>query len=145
MSSSLKPHARLPCPSLSPGICSNSCPLSQCCHSTISSSCPQSFTAPESFPLSGFFPPCSQVIGASASASVFPMNIQCNFLQNWLVWSPYSPRDSQESFSSPQFKSINSSLLRLLYGPTLTFIHGYWKNHSFSYMDFCHQGDLSAF
>ena len=48
-----------------------------------------------------------------------------------LVGSPYSPRDSQESSSTPQFKSINSLALSILYGPTLTSIHGYWKNHSF--------------
>ena len=45
----------------------------------------------------------------------------------------------------PQFKSINSSVLSLLYGPTLTPIHDYWKNHSFVYTDLCHQSDVSAF
>ena len=49
----------------------------------------------------------------------------------WLVWSPCSPRDSQESSPTPQFKSINSPVLSLLYGPTLTSIHDYWKNYSF--------------
>ena len=68
-------HARLPCPSLSPRVCSNSYPLSQWCHPTISSSvtpfssCPQSFPAPGSFPISCFFTTGSQRIGASASAS----------------------------------------------------------------------------
>ena len=47
------------------------------------------------------------------------------------VWSPYFPRDSQESYPAPQFKSINSLALSFLYGPTLTSIHDYWKNHSF--------------
>ena len=51
-------------------------------------------------------------------------------LQNGLVWSPCSPRDSQESSPTPQFKSINSSVLSLLYSPTLTSIHDHWKNHS---------------
>ena len=46
-----------------------------------------------------------------------------------LVGSPCSPRDPQESSPAPQFESINSSVLSLLYGPTLTSIHGYWKNH----------------
>ena len=83
---SLKPHglqhATLPCPSLSPGVCSNSCPLSQWCHLTISfsvacfSSCPQSFLASRSFPMSQLFISGGQSIGASASASVLPMNIQ---------------------------------------------------------------------
>ena len=67
-------HIRLPCPSLSPGICSNSCPLSWWCHSTVSSSVfpfsfrPQSFPAPESFPMSLLFALSGQSIGASASA-----------------------------------------------------------------------------
>ena len=50
--------------------------------------------------------------------------------------SPSSPRDSQESSPTPQFKSINSSVLSFLYSSTLTSIHDYWKNHSFDYMDF---------
>ena len=72
-------HARLPCSSPSPGVCSNSCPLSQC-HPTISSSvvpfssCPESFPASGSFPMSWLFSSGGQSIGASAS--VLPMNIQ---------------------------------------------------------------------
>ena len=54
-----------------------------------------------------------------------------HFLQDWLIWSPCSPRDSQESSSTPQFKSINSSVLIFLYIPTLTTTHDYWKNDSF--------------
>ena len=61
-------------------------------------------------------------IGVSASASVLLMNTQ--------DWSPCSPRDSQESSPTPQFKSINSSVLSFLYSPTLTSIHDHWKNHS---------------
>ena len=86
MSNSLQPHGqqhtRLPCPSLSPRVCSNSCPLSQWCHSTISSSitlfssCPQSFPASRSFPMCQFFASGGQSTEASASASVLPMNIQ---------------------------------------------------------------------
>ena len=53
-----------------------------------------------------------------------------------MVGSPCSPRDSQESSLTPQFKSINSSVLKFLYSPTLTSIHDYWKNHSFDYMFF---------
>ena len=75
-------HARLPCPSSSPGTCSNSCPSNQWCHPTILSSvipfssCLQSFPASGSFPMSWLFTSGSQSTGASASASVFPMNIQ---------------------------------------------------------------------
>ena len=56
-----------------------------------------------------------------------------------------SSRDSQESSSTPQFKSINFGGLRLLYGPTLTSIHDYWKDHSLDYMDLCWQSDIFAF
>ena len=86
MSESLQPHglqhARLPCPSPTPGACSNSCPLSRWCHSIASSSvvpfssCLQSFPASGSFPVSRLFTSGGQSIGASASASVLPMNIQ---------------------------------------------------------------------
>ena len=60
-------------------------------------------------------------------------------------WSLCSRRDSQESSPTPQFKSVNFLVLRLLYGPTLTSTHDYWKNHSFDYMDLCWQSDVSAF
>ena len=86
MSDSLQSHgpqnARLPCPSPSPRVYSNSCPLSWWCHPTISSSvvpfssCLQSFPASGSFPMSQLFTSGSQSIGASASALVLPMNIQ---------------------------------------------------------------------
>ena len=56
-----------------------------------------------------------------------------DFLEDWLVWSPCSPRDLQESSPTPQFKSINSSALSFPYGPALTSIHDYWENHSFDY------------
>ena len=75
-------HARLPCPSPTPRVCSNSCPLSRWCHPTISSSvipfscCLQSFPALGSFPMSQFFASGGQSIGVSASASVLPMTIQ---------------------------------------------------------------------
>ena len=75
-------HARLPCPSLSPRICSDSCPLSRWCHPTISYSvisysfCFQSFPALGSFPVSHLFVSGVQSIRASASAPVLPMNIQ---------------------------------------------------------------------
>ena len=86
VSDSLRPlglqHARPPCPSATPAVYSNSCPLSQSCHPTISSSvipfssCPQSFPASGSFQMSQFFTSGGQSIGVSASTSVLPMNIQ---------------------------------------------------------------------
>ena len=141
MSNSLWHHglqqARLPCPLPTPGACSNSCPSSQWCHPTISSSvtlffCPQSFLASGSFPVSQFFASSGQVIGTSASASVLPMNIQGWFpLGLTGLISLQSRGLFQESSPTPQFKSINSSVLSFLYGPTLTSIHNYWKNQSF--------------
>ena len=60
----------------------------------------------------------------------FQRNPRADLLQNGLVGSPCSPRDSQESSPTPQFKSINSSALCLLHSPTLTSRHDHWKNHS---------------
>ena len=60
----------------------------------------------------------------------FQRNPRADLLQNGLVGSPCSPRDSQESSPTPQFKGINSSALSLLHSPTLTSIHDHWKNHS---------------
>ena len=72
-----------------------------------------------------------QSLRVSASASSFQWIFRTDFLSDGLVGSPCSPRDSQESSPTPQFKSINSSALSFLYGPTLTSIHDYWKNHNF--------------
>ena len=95
--------------------------------------------------MSQLFESGGQNIGALASASVLPMNIRTDFLQDGLLGYSCSPRDSQEASSTPQFKSINSSALSLLHGPTLTSTHDYWKNYSFDHMDLCQQGDVSAF
>ena len=144
-------HARLPCPSPTPGACSDSCPSSQWDHPTISSSvvsfssCLQSFPASESFPVSQSFASGGQNIGALALISVLPVSILGLISFSWLVWSPCCPRDSQVSSPTPQFKSINYSALSSLYGPTLTSIHDYWKNHSFDYMELCWQSNVSAF
>ena len=96
MSDSLRPHApkhaRPPCPSPTPRVYSNSCPLSRWCHLTISSSvttfssCPQSLPASGSFPMSQFFASDGQSFGVSASASVFPKNIQEWFPLGWTSW-----------------------------------------------------------
>ena len=115
-------QARLPCHSPSPEVCSNSCPLSQWCHPTISSSiarfssCCQSFPASGSFPMGWLVVSSSQSIGASASVSVLPMNIQGWVSLGLTVWSPCSPRNSQESSPVSQFESISSSVLSLLCG-----------------------------
>jgi len=149
---SLRPHesqhARPPCPSPTPRVYSNSCPSSRWWHPAISSSvvpfssCPQSLPASESFPMSQLFTWGGQSIRVSASTSVLPMNTQ-----DWspLGWTPCSPRDSQESSPTPQFKSINSSALSFLHSPTLTSIHDHRKNHSLDLMDLCWQSNVSAF
>ena len=85
-------HARPPCPSLTPGVYSNSCPLSQWCHPTFSSSVVpfsshlQSFPASGSFQMSQFFASGCQSTGVSISASVLPMNIQDWFPFGWTGW-----------------------------------------------------------
>ena len=118
-------YTRLLCPVLIPRVCSKSRPLNQWCYPTISSSvipfssCLQSFPASGSFSMIQLFASGGQNTGASASALVLLMNIRVHFLQNWLVSSPWSPRDSQEYSPAPQFESINSSVLSFLYGPTL--------------------------
>ena len=69
----------------------------------------------------------------------FQWTLRVDFLLDGLAWSPCCPRDSQEPSPAPQFESINSSVLCHLYGPTLTFIRDYRKNHSFEYRDLCRQ------
>ena len=131
MSHSLRPyglqHARPPCPSPSPGVYSNSCPLSQWCHPTISSSVIPfsssilSFPASGSFPTTQFFASGSQSIGASASASasVLPVNIQGWFPLGLTGLISLLSKGLWESSPTPQFKSINSLVLSLLYRPTV--------------------------
>ena len=129
-------HARPPCPSPTPGVHSDSRPSSRWCHPAISSSpvpfssCPQYLPASESFPMSQFFTSGGQSIGVSALASFLPKNTQGWSPLEWLVGSPCSPRDSQESSPTPQLKSINSSVHSFLHSPTLTSIRDHWKNHS---------------
>ena len=131
-------HVTLPCPLPTPRACSNLCLSSQWCHPTISSSvfpfssCLQSFPASGSFPVSQFFSSGDQNIGVSASTSVLPSNAQNWFPLGWTGWSPCSPRDSQESFPAPQFKSVSSSMLSLLYGPTLTSVACVFFFHFFT-------------
>ena len=124
MSNSLRPHglqhASLPCPSLSPKLCSDSCPLSQWCHPTISSSvipfsCPQSFPTSGSFSMSQFFASGGQGMRASALASVLPMNIQDWFPLGWTGWISLQSKGLSRVFSNitvqkHQFFSAQSSL-----------------------------------
>ena len=107
------------------------------------SSCLQSFPASKYFPMIQFFKPDGQSIGASASASILPVNIQ--------NWSPLGltglisllSKGLSRVYSSTKFRSINFSVLSLLYGPILTSMYDYWENQSFDYMDLCWQKVLS--
>ena len=124
-------HARPPCPSPTPRVYSDSCPLSRWCHPTISSSVIpfssllQSFAASGYFQMSRFF------------ASGFSFNISPSSEHPGLISFRIDCFDllavqgtSQESSPTPQFKSNNSSALSFLYSPTLTSIYDHWKNHS---------------
>ena len=118
---------------LSPRVCSDLYPLNWWCCLTLScsvtpfSSCPRSFPASVSFPMSWL-------------PSVVTMNLQ-GWFPRGLIWSPCCLRDSQASSPTPQFKSINSLVLSRLYGPSLTSLHDCWKNHS---LDLCRQSNASA-
>ena len=128
-------HARPPSPSPTPGVHSDSSPSSQWCHPAISSSvvpfsCPQSLPASESFQWVNSLHEVAKVLEFQLQHHSLQRNPRADLLQNGLVGSPCSPRDSQESSPTPQFKSINSLALSLLHSPILTSIHDHWKNHS---------------
>ena len=143
-------HARLPCAPPPPRVYSNSCPLSQWCHPTISSSVvsfsfyPQSFPASGSFPMSQLFASGGQSIKVSPSASVLPMNTQDWFPLGWTGWISLQSKVLSRAFSNTTVQNINSSVLSFLYSPTLTSIHDHWKNHSFDQTDLCWQSNVSA-
>ena len=138
MSDSLRPHepqhARPPCPSPTPRVYPNSCPLSRWCHPTFSSSlipfssCPQFFPTSESFQMSQLFASGGQSIRVSASTSVLLMNTQDWFSLGWTSWISLESKGLSRVFSTPPFKSINSLALSLPYSPTLTSIHTWAKN-----------------
>ena len=129
-------HARLPCPSPSPRVCSTSCPLSRWCHPSISSSvvpfssCLQSFPAWGSFLMSQLFrwPKYWRF-----SFSISPSDEYLGLISFRMDW--FDLLAVQGTLKSLlwhyKFKSINSSALSFLYCPTLISIHDYWKNHSF--------------
>ena len=153
MSDSLLPHwlqyARLPCPSPTLRAYSNSCPSSQWCHPTISSSvvpfssCHQSLPASESFQMSQLFASGSQSIGVSASASVLPMNIQDWFSLGWTGWISLQAKGVSRAFSNTtiqkhQFFSAQPSWW------SNSHIHTCWESHSFDYTDLGLSSDISS-
>ena len=139
-------HTRLPCSSLSSRVCSNSCPLCQWYHSTISfsvgpfSSYIQSFPASGSFPMSWLLTSGGQSIGFSASGSVLSINIQSWFpdlisFTSFDWFDLFAVQGTIKGLLHHQFKSILSSVFSLLYGPFLRFVPYSWKHLSFDYMD----------
>ena len=125
-------HARSPSPSTTPGVYSDSCPLSQWCHPTISSSvvpfssCLHLSQHQSLFKWVGSSHQVAKVLEFQLQHQSSQWIFRTDFLEDGLAGSPYSPRDSQESSPTPQFKSINFSALSFLYGPTLTSIPVYW-------------------
>ena len=140
VSNSLQPHesqhSRPPCPSPTPGACSNSCPLSQWCHPTISSSvipfssCLQSFPASRSFQMSQRFTSGGQSIGVSVSVSVLPMNTQDWSPLGWTGWISLQSKGLSRVFSNTTVQKQQFFGLSFLYSPTLTSIHDHSKNQS---------------
>ena len=145
MSNSLWPHGlqlvRFSCPSPSPRACSISCPLTRSCHPTISSSVIPFFFCLQSFPASGSFPISQLFLSGGQSfwalASVLPVNIQGWFPLRLPVWSPWSPRDSQESFPTPQFGNYQ------FFGPqpSLWSSSHMTTGHNFGNTDLCQQSN----
>ena len=141
VSDSLRPHesqhAKPPCPSPTPRVHPNSCAWSRWCHPVISSSvvpfsaCPQSLPASGSFPVSQLFAWGGQNIGVSASASDLPKNTQGWSPSEWTGWISLQSKGLSRVFSNTTVQKHQRSALSPHYGPTLTSIHDYWKNHSF--------------
>jgi len=130
VSDSLRPHglqhSRPPCPSPTSGVDSNSCPLSWWCHPTILSSvvpfsCPQSFPASGSFPMSQLFVSGGQSIGVSASTSVLPMNTQDWFPLGCTGWISLQSKRLSRVFSNTTVQKHQFFGASFLYSSTLTF------------------------
>ena len=140
VSDSLQPHGlqhvRLPYLSQTPGACSNSCPWTWWCHPTISSSvvpfnlCEQQGLFNESVPHIRWAKHWSFIL------SICPSNEYSGLISFRINWLDLL---AVQGTPIPQFKNINSSALSFLCIPTLTFIHDYWKNHSFDYMNLFRQ------
>ena len=154
MSDTLRPHGlkhtRLPCPAPSPCIFSHSSPLHGWCHPTVH---PLSSPSTPAFSLSQH-----QVFSIESALhiwwpkywsfdfSISPSNDYSELISFRIDWfALLAVLGTLESSPAPQLKSINSLALSFLYGPTLTSIHDYWKNHSFDSTDLCWQCNVSAF
>ena len=132
-------HARPPCPSPTPRVHPNLCPMTQWWHPTISpsvipfSSCPQSFPASGSFPMSQLFTSGGQSIGVSASISVLPMNTHDWSPLGWTGWISLQSKGHSRIFSNTTVQKYQFFGTHILFcSPTLTSIHDHWKNRSFN-------------
>ena len=141
-------HTALPCPSLSPGVCSMMMDMSWWCHPTSVaplSSYSQSFPASGSFPVSLLFASGGLSIGVSASASFLPVNTQGWFPLRLAGLISLQSKWLSRVFSSTTVWKHQFFATQFLYGPALTSVHDYWKNHSFDCTELCWQSDVSAF
>ena len=110
------------------------------CH--LFSSCPEPFPASGSFLMSWLFASRGQSIGASASASVLPINVQDWFPLGLTSLISLQSKGGSRVFSNTTVQKHQSFCSQLFYGPALTSIHDYWKNHSFDYTELCQQSDV---
>ena len=129
-------HPRPPCPSPTPRVHSNSCPLRWWCHPAISSSVIPFSSCPQSLPASVFSNESTLRMRWpkywSFSFSISPSSEHPGLISFRMGWLDLlAVQGTQESSPTPQFKSINSLVLSFLYSSTLTSIHDHWKNHSF--------------
>ena len=139
VSKSLQPHrlqhARVPCPSPTPGVYSNSCPIESVMPSYHLILCLPLLLLPSIFPSirvfsSLFFASSGHSIEASASASVLPMDIQDWFPLRLTALISLQSKGDSRVFPNTTVQSINSSVLSFLHSPTLTSIHDHWQNHN---------------
>ena len=141
-------HTRPPCPSPTPGVHPNPCPLSWWCHPTISSSlfpfssCPQSFPASGPFHMSQLFTSGGQSIGASASTSVLPMNTQDWSPLGWTGWISLQSKRLSRVFSNTTVQKHQFFGVQLS-SQSLTSIHDHWKN--LNWTEPCWQSNVSGF
>ena len=155
MSDYLQPHEtqhiRPPCPSQTPGVYSNTCPLSRRCHPAISSSvvpfssCPQSLPASGSFPMSQHFTWGGQSIGVSASASVLPMNTQEWSALGWTGWISLQSKGLSRVFSNTTVQK-HQFFSAQLSSQSNSDIHTWQlEKYSLNQTDLCWQSNVSAF
>ena len=138
-------HARLPCQSSTPVACSDSCPSSRWCCPIISSSVIPFSSGLQSFPASGSFPVSQIFASGGQSFSITPSSEYSGRISFRIdSFDLLAVQGTVESSPAPQFRSICYSAHSILYGPTLTSVQDYWKDHSCDWIDLCQQSNVSA-